>query len=162
MGTFKLRYPDSLVRRAARTRWWTSIGPSYPLTLLVGALFVGYALWTGDHSWYVGMLGSLIVLGIVVMIATYAVALRRSISALRRMGRREATLEVDEDRFRIKSDTVAREVVWSLIQKIWCFETFWLLFFSRSESMILPLEDLPNEFQDFVKAKVREHGGKIT
>ncbi len=162
MRTGKLSYSDSLVRRAARARWWKSIGPSYPLALFVGTIFVGYAISTGDHSWYVGMLGGLIVLGIAVMIASYVVMLRRSLAALRRMGRPESTLEVSDDRFRIKTDTIATELVWSLIQKIWCFDSYWLVFYSRSESMILPVEDLPEDIKDFFKEKVREHGGKVT
>ena len=38
MGTFKLRYSDTLVRRAVRLRWWKLTGPSLVVTLVLGAV----------------------------------------------------------------------------------------------------------------------------
>jgi hypothetical protein len=104
----------------------------------------------------------LVVLATAIVIAGYLVMMHRSISRLRQMGQPQANLEVSDDRFRIISDLVTTELRWPLIQKIWCYESFWLVFFSRSESMIFPLEDLPEDIRDFIKNKVVENGGKVT
>ena len=69
--------------------------------------------------------------------------------------------ELSDDRFRITSDLVSSEIRWPVIKKVWRDETFWLVFFTRTQSMILPLVDLPQESQDFIIQKVRDNGGTV-
>lgn len=161
MRAFTLRYSDTLIRQAARARWWKLVGPGFLLALFVLTVSVGYWISTGNRSWYVGALGSLVLLGFTMITTLYVVHLRGSMGRFRRMGRPQAVLEVSDERFRVISDIGTSEIVWSLIRKIWCYETFWLLIFSQSESMILPVEDLPEDIQDFIRRKVVENGGKV-
>ncbi len=161
MSSFTLHYSEDLVRQAALTRWRKSIGLTYPVVLVLLAVYTGYRISIGDVSWYTGALGVIVVMSVAVIIATYAAVLHRAMTHFRQMGQPQATLELSDDRFRITSDLVSSEIRWPVITRIWCYETFWLMFFSRTQSMILPLADLPQETQDFIIQKVRDHGGKV-
>ena len=161
MSSFTLHYSEDLVRQAALARWWKFTGLTLPVVLVLLAVYTGYRISIGELSWYTGALGVIALLGITVVIASYASILRHSVTRFRQMGHPQATLELSDDRFRITSDLVSSEIRWPVIKKVWRYETFWLVFFTRTQSMILPLVDLPQESQDFIIQKVRDNGGTV-
>ena len=161
MDVIKLEYSEPLIREAIRSYWWKRIGLVFPAsTLLLGAFLV-YRLANGDRSWIAGALGSVILLGLVTMVATYYVHLRRSLKRIRRMKTPEATLELGDDRFRVTSDVGSSEIEWSLIEQIWCFQNVWLLFFSAGEFMTLPVAQISSESKSFIVEKAKAKGAKI-
>jgi hypothetical protein len=59
---------------------------------------------SGDRSWFVGMAGTVVMMGVFVSVAVYFVHYRASLGRFRRLKRPEALLEIDEDGFRVTSD----------------------------------------------------------
>ena len=161
METISLKYSEPFIRKAIRAYWWKNVGPLFPIIALFLAIFVIYRVAEGDRSWLIGGLGTLVLISFTVMAASYFVHLRRSLSRLRRMKTPEATLELGEERFKVTSDIGSSEIEWSLITNLWCFENVWLLFFSGSEFMTLPVDGISAESRSFIIEKVEANGAKI-
>ena len=161
MEPITLKYSEKFIRNAVRSYWWKNIGPFFPLISVLLAAYVIYRAVNGDRSWFIGVVGTVVVLGSVVMIASYFVHLRRSLSRLKRMKTPEATLELSEETFKVVSDVGTSEFQWSLIKKLWCFEHAWLLMFSGSEFMTLPIDDLSEQSKQFIAERVKANGAKI-
>ena len=73
----------------------------------------------------------------------------------------EATLELGEERFSVKSDVGYSEIEWSLISHIWRFDKVWLIFFSAGEFMTLPIAEFTQESKLFIISKAKAKGAKI-
>ena len=161
MEIIKLKYSEPFIREAIRAYWWKQIGLVFPVVTVLLTAFLVYRLANGDRSWVAGTLGSVITLGIVTMVASYYVHLRRSLKRLRRMKSPEATLELGDERFRVASDIGTSELEWSLINQVWCFKNVWLLFFSAGEFMTLPVTEISPESKSFILEKAKANGAKI-
>jgi YcxB-like protein len=69
------------------------------------------------------------------------------------MGDPLATLTVSETSLTLTSCAGSSTVPWSAVTEIWQFPTFWLMLFSRSQFVTLPLAD----FTPQTKALVLDH-----
>ena len=120
-----------------------------------------YRALDGDRSWFIGVIGAIVVIGFAVMVVSYFVHLSRSLGRLRRMKIPEATLELSEESFKVTSDVGASEMQWSIGKQIWCFEHAWLLFFAGSDFMTLPTDGLSDEAKAFISVRAKANGAKI-
>ena len=161
MKSVTLKYSEQFIKSAIRSYWWKNIGPIFPAVSLLLAAFVIYRAFDGDRSWFIGVIGAVVVIGLVVMAASYFVHLNRSLRRLRRMKVPEATLELSEESFKVASDVGSSEIQWSLVKQIWCFEHAWLLLFTGSEFMTLPTDGLSDEAKAFISERARANGAKI-
>lgn len=154
MYTVQLHYTEPLVRRAILAFWCRNTGWMFFLVyvFLVGG--VGVALYAGERSWWVGVVGA--TLGIVGLLAaaSYFIHLRGSLARYRRMKDPTAILEFDEQKFRVASDVGVSEMNWSVITDIWCYPEFWLVFYSRSQFMTLPMAGFDERNREFFLAQV--------
>ena len=161
MESVTLKYSEPFIKKAVRSYCWKTIGPIFPIVSLLLAVFVIYRAISGDRSWFVGVLGAIVVIAIAVMAASYFVHLSRYLSRLRRMKSPEATLELREEKFKVISDVGSSEIHWSLIKQIWRFEQAWLLLFSGSEFMTLPTDGLSERLKAFITERAKAYGAKI-
>lgn len=162
MITIQLHYSESLVRRAIKAFWWRTIGPLFLFTFVLLFAWLGFALWRGDRSWKVGVVGSVLAVGVAFAIALYMVHYRSSMGRFRRMGVPEASIQLGEERLHLRSDAGASEFPWTAITEIWRFPDFWLLFFSKAQFFTLPTADLNAEACEFILAKADANGIKVT
>ncbi len=156
-----LKYSEQFLKQAVRAYWRKNIGPIFPVVSLLLAAYVIYRVLEGDRSWFVGIIGAIVVIGVVTMLASYFVHLRRTLGRFKRMKIPEATLELAEERFKVVSDVGSSELQWSLIKKIWCFEQAWLFQFSGNEFMTIPIDGLSEKSKRFIVERARAHGAKI-
>lgn len=156
-----LRYSEALVRSAVAAFWWRTVGWKFVLAFLALAACLGYMLAVGDRSWFVGAIGTVLVLALAFAGVLYFVHLRSSLGRFRRMKAKEATLKVDSERLTLASDVGASELQWSAVGAVWQFEEFWLLFFSGAQFVTLPLADLDAKARDFIVERVRTNGGSV-
>ncbi len=157
MNPQTLRYSESFVRRSVRRYWWRQVGPLFLVGLGALGAFLVYRLAAGDRTWLVGAAGVILVLGCAVVTASYVIHLSRSLERLRRMKAPEATLELGPVRFRVTSGAGSSEIEWSIIKQIWRFDDVWILFFSASEFMLLPVADLSAEALAFIEERAVHH-----
>ena len=69
----KLHYTEALVRSAIAAFWWRTVGWKFVIAALAVAVSVGYLLLAGDRSWFVGALGAVLGLALVLVTALYLV-----------------------------------------------------------------------------------------
>jgi len=162
MEPIKLHYSEALVLRAVRSFMLRFIGWRYVAALAVLLASTFYLFATGERSWFIGVFGSALALGLVLPFAVFIAHWRAALVRLRRLGKAEAIFEPKEDGFRATSDVGTMNLPWSEIKAVWHFPEFWLLFFSQSEFITLPLADANNEVREFILARVRSHGIKVS
>ena|GEM_PF-2362321 len=83
--------------------WWRVVGFRFLAALGLLAVGLGTLLLQGDSSWIVGVLASVLVLGIAFVAALFLVHYRNSLHKLRAMGSPHATLGVSESSFSLSS-----------------------------------------------------------
>jgi hypothetical protein len=72
-----------------------------------------------------------------------------------------ATIEFDEEHFRLSSDAGTSELLWAAVKEVWSFPEFILVFLSKAQFFTLPMSDLGKEGCDLILAKARAKGAKI-
>ncbi len=161
MTQVKLHYSEALIRLAVKSFWWRTTG--WPYVLAISLLLFSFcsALRSGDRSWWVGVFGTMLALGVVFGIALYCIHYRGSLTRFRRMRLPEATFELGDERFRISSDVGTSELAWSTITEVWRYPDFWLLFLSRAQFITLPSADLDTNVREFILAKTKSSGAKV-
>ena len=156
-----LRYDESLVRRATLRYWWRQIGISYIVALVILAVILVSWVASGDRSWMVGALGTILGMSIVMMIVIYVVTYRRGLRRLKMMDKPEATLVMAESSFTLSTGAASSTTPWSTVTEIWQYPGFWLVFFAKHAYFTVPLEDFRAEEETFFLERVRSAGGKI-
>ena len=134
-----LCYDEELLRRAVFRYWWRQIGIGYVLALVVVAVYLVMLIAYGDTSWLVGAAGTVLGMGLLVMIA----ALCRDLSpnaAAGMMGDPHATLALSESSFTMSSGAGSSTVPWPTITESGSID-FWLLFFAKNHFFTVPLAD---------------------
>jgi len=156
-----LKYSERLVAQAVRLYWRKTVGFGLLVAVTIMIAFLGWRLVDGDRSWVVGLGAAVVLLGVFMPVTVYVVHYRNSISKFREMSQPVAELVADEDTITISSDLGSSSLKWELVKEVWRFETLWLLLFSKSQFVTLPLEDLPGPLQAFILDRVKSAGGKI-
>ena len=161
MKTVTLHYNEALIHRAVRAFWWRATGWTFFLAtgVLLGSLIA--LLAAGDTSWFVGLIGAVLLLAVGFAGALYGVHLRAALTRFRRMTVPEARLELGEETFRLIADAGTSELAWRTITQIWRFPDFWLVFLSPAQFLTLPLSDLDKEARGILLEKARNHRAKI-
>lgn len=156
-----LEYTEPLVREAVFAFWRRTVGVGFLVAPGLLACALGYLLWHGDRSWLVGAMGACLLFGPGFALLLYAVHLRSAMARFRGMGAPVATIELAEASFTMSSGLGSTSLQWSAISEVWRFPSFWLLLFSKSQFVTLPLAAVPAEARSFILDRVTAAGGKV-
>ena len=156
-----LNYNEPLLRKAIRSFWWQSSGFIFLAALTAVALILGYFLYIGDRSWLVGALATVLLINIAFLISLYWIHYRNGFAKFRAMGAPQATFSASESSFTLESGAGSSTLPWSSVTEIWQFEEYWLMFFSKSQFVTLPLADISPEFRASILERVQASGGAI-
>jgi hypothetical protein len=88
----------------------------------------------------------------------YVAHFRNTIGRLRQMRTPEATLSYDEENICFTSELGTATVPWSAITDVWRHQRFWLLLFSPSSFVTLPLDCLDEPDREFITRKTSQQG----
>ena len=156
-----LNYTERLVEKAVRLFWLRTVGYGELVAVVVMTTVLAWRLMEGDRSWFVGVLATLVFLSIAIPLAIYFGHYRNSLGKFREMKQPIAEFVVDEDALTLSSDLGATTLKWGAVTEVWRFESLWLLLFSKSQFVTIPLDGLPESMREFVLERVRASGGKI-
>ncbi len=156
-----LFYDKPLIRQAVRCFWWRVVGLRFVGALAVLAAYLIMRIRDGDTSWVVGALASVLLLGIAFMAALYVVHYRNALHKLKAMANAQATLDASETSVSLSSAGGTATLPWSAVTEVWRFKSCWLLLFSKSQFVTLPLANLSPEATAFILDRIRASGGKI-
>ena len=156
-----LIYSENLVRSAVWSFWKRTVGVSYVLVLIAMTCGVAVLAVQGDRSWFLGIMGTVVGMGYLMLVSIYVIHFKNSMAKFRDMGSPSATFRADEQSFTIESGVGVSKLQWSAVKEIWQFQDVWLLLFSKAQFSTLPLANVPPEMQAFILEKVKLAGGKI-
>jgi len=156
MASTELIYSEDLIKETTRKYWLRQWGPFFFILLSALAVYLFYLMFTGNRTWYVGLIGAVVLMGTLIVIASYFVQRNRALSRLKKMGNLRAVFEYSDTHFKVTSDLGSSEFRWSLITKILCLDRAWILYFSENEIMTLPISNMSDETRAFILSKVRK------
>ena len=154
-------YTESLVKRATMRYWSRLIGwHGFAAIALVSGLVI-FFLVTADYSWHLAVMSTLLFLAVVSAASVYLVQRHRALSTLRRMPEPKATIGFTDAGVSTRSGLGGGHIAWAVVTRVWTFPEVWLLFVAKGIYITIPVISLSDDIQEFVKKKVREHGGRI-
>jgi len=92
MDEITLIYSEELLKKAVRSYWWRSIGPLFVSVLsgmLVGTI---YFVVQGERSWFVGVMGSVVLMGFLFSLTLYINHYRNTLRKFRELNGTNSTL----------------------------------------------------------------------
>ena len=123
MTPIELNYTEKLTKSVVREYWLIQIGPFYITLLVTLTVFFIYLIANGDRTWFVGLIGAVVIIGAAFLLTSYLVQLKRSLYCLKRMGAPKATFEYTDKYFKVSSDIGSSEFQWKVIKKVLCFKS---------------------------------------
>jgi YcxB-like protein len=156
-----LHYNESLIRKAALSFWWRVVGLKFMIAMALIASSLGFCLYNGDRSWFVGTLATVLLIGIIFLFALYGTHYHNGLRKFRAMGSPHATFSASESSFTFESGAGSSTLPWSSVTEIWQFEHYWLMLFSKAQFVTLPLADISPEFRTSILQRTRASGGII-
>jgi len=155
-----LTYTKSLIHRAVLAYWWRSVGIGFVMAMLFVALSLAYYLGNGDRSWVVGVIASVLALGLALAAMLYVVHRRNAFARLRALGNDPVTLYIDDVSFTITSAAGSSTLPWRAITGVQQYPEFWLIYFSKAHFMTLPLASLPPAMRTTILERLAINGVK--
>jgi len=159
MHETKLRYSEPLLREAVRTFVLRGVFGRLGISFFVVAIltaFLGFLISRHDRDWTVGFLSATILFVGVFLAWVYVAHFRNTIGRFRQMRSPEATFGYDEQQVIFTSELGSATMPWSAITEVWRYPRFWLLLFSRSQFVTLPLDCLDEQAQAFITRKLNK------
>lgn len=156
-----LTYTPKLVRQSVWAFWKRSVRITLPLTLALLTAYLVSLVRDGNTGWLVGVFGTIVALGYAFLVVVYLARLRHGMATLRAMGDQQATLEIDDGGITVASGAGQAKLPWRGVHEVWRCPGFWILLFSRTQFMTLPLANLPEDMQVEILERVRQHGGRL-
>jgi hypothetical protein len=146
--TFTLSYDKNLIRQAVFCFWRRTVGITLPIVLTLVGILICYKVFEGDRSWILGVMGAVWCIAFLFIVAVFIAHYSNSFKKYHQMNPPHAKLFISESEFSVSSSAGSATLPWSSITEIWRFQTFWLIFFSKSQFMTFPLETLPSDAQE--------------
>lgn len=159
---YPLRYSPSLARRVLMSFILRTLGMPYFAAVAALAFGFAYLVWDGDRSWFVGVIGALACLGALIPVVGFCVRYRQSAALMREMKNPEARLCVDAGGLTVSSDLGTSTFPWSSINEIWRYPEYWLILYSKSQFITLPLASIPPDIRVTIASGVENAGGRIS
>jgi hypothetical protein len=155
-----VRYSPELIKFAVRKFWTRSIGAGGFITFAVVGIAFIYFLVSGDRSWWLGFLGAVVGLCLIIGVSSYFIYLNRSMEKFKRMEEPTAKFRFTDERIGIESNIGWTELSWKMIEKIWKYPSVWLVFIAKQGYVTLPTADIDEELKQFITFKVKGSGEK--
>jgi hypothetical protein len=156
----KLAYDSSLLNEALLGFWRRGILRRLLLPLAVLVAMAAY-LWTsGDRSWAMGAIGTLLLFCVGLVVAVYFVHRANMRLRLKSMGAPEALFTAAESSFTVVSGAGSSTIPWSSIGEVWKLKRCWLLILSNAQFITIPLADIPPEMRSYMLQRISGSGGK--
>lgn len=151
-----LFYSEPLLRRVVFAFWRRTVGIGLPLVLVGLGISIAVGAYFYGMNWFLALVASLVILGTLLIVAIFITHYRHTLARFRRLKAPTATLVADCEQLTVTSDLGSSTIAWRVISEVWQFPEFWLVMFSRSQFMTLPLEGLSSELREFILERVAE------
>jgi hypothetical protein len=157
----EIQYTEALVRSAVRRAILRILGPLYFVAMLLLAVSVSIGLIGGDRGWFIGVTGTILVLGSLVPVVAIRAHTRAALLRLFKLEDGKATVDLSGGRLRLLSPLGSVDLPLSRVTNVWCYPDYWVLLSRRSILMTLPTAELPSSVADEWLAELRGAGAKV-
>ncbi len=158
----QVTYDEAMIHEAAWHFAVRSIGWRGLLAFALILLALAYLIGSGDESWLVGALGVIAVLTAAMGVALYIVPRGRSLARLRDMPSQSAELIFGDSGITVTSEIARQEFPWRLIERIWTYPRFWMVFLRGANYMIIPMSTVDEAARAFIVDRVKQNGGHVS
>lgn len=154
---FTVTYAEPMLRDAVRTfmrRRVLGEQPAVWFVCLMMPLLVGWLVWSGERSWFVGVLGAVCLIPALFVLVLWRAHHVNTIGKLRRMSRREAEIGFAEPGIEVASELGSGTIAWRAVTEVWERPAYWMVFAGRAQFNVIPRAGVPDEARDFLRTRV--------
>ncbi|MGI9479891.1 MAG: YcxB family protein [Hyphomicrobiaceae bacterium] len=155
---FTVHYDEAVVRSAVNTfvkrRIAEGMGRGGLMAAVVTLAVWVYLLWQGDRSWFVGAIGAILMVFVLIFARLWRwrhVEMRRKLAAI---PSRQTVVTLSEDGIAFDSEAGAMTLPWTTFTELWRLERCWLLFLEPNNFVTLPIDGVPQDALDFIEQRV--------
>jgi hypothetical protein len=147
----------AMVRQLRRMQRWY-IWVVYAWIVILFALH----LVVSPRHWMTLVLGAGVLIPAIMVISMYLTVVRQARLQTTKFGEYEVLYRTTEQGLEYESPLASGIYPWHVFEEMRRFGDMWLLCLGRMQSVALPTDALAPEVREFIEAKVRESGGKVT
>lgn len=155
---FTVRYRDEVARHAVNTffkrRLLIGFGRLGLIAIAVSVLALGFLLLRGDRSWFVGLLGAVLLFGAALLAAVWRWRhheMRRKLAAI---PSRKGVVTLEDSTISIATEAGTVSLPWDRFTEVWKLKDCWLLFVAPNDFLTLPVENIPADVLSFLVRKL--------
>jgi hypothetical protein len=137
---FRLDDSESLQRRVTRRYVFRILGPAYWVAVVVALGFATYLLFDGDRTWFLGMVLTTALVGLVLPVVAYRLHLRNALAAMARLpDPAQADFTADAGGFSIENPFGRVSLPWKQLHRVLREREAWLLLLAENQFVTVPL-----------------------
>jgi hypothetical protein len=157
MDAITVKYTRASMLQATTCFWKRFFGLKGLAVLVALWVCVGL-LWTvAPHDWLTIALLTSAVLIQVLGVGAYFGYRHRVLAYLARLDDGVVEYRFDEEGLGWSSNLGASTLKWATFERLWKFPDVWLLFISKQQYIVLPVDQLPSDALDLVDSRVAGH-----
>jgi uncharacterized membrane protein YqjE len=157
---FTIHYDEAVLRRAVdtffRRRFVQGMGLLGLAAFALCTAVVVTLLVRGDRSWFVGVMGAVLVLFVGGFLALWRMHRAQMSRKLEAIPSRRAEVALDAETITVRAESGSTSLPWSSFSEVWKLPDCWLLFLAPNSHITLPLRGVPQEALDFIDAHLPE------
>ena len=135
MHSVILKFTEREALNSVNRLWKRTLGLSFAIAYGLMAVSMIWLIRSGDRSWLLGVVASVIVLAGIFITSSYLYHRRDAIRKFQQLDNGEILFSFDNASFTLETQGSKSESNWSQIQKVWKYQDAWFLFFARAHSL---------------------------
>jgi hypothetical protein len=154
MDAITVKYTRASMLQATACFWKRFFGLKGLAVVVASWVCLGL-LWTvAAHDWLTIALLTSAVLIQVLGVGVYFAYRHRVLANLARLDDGVMEFQFDEEGLGLSSSLGTSMLKWATFERLWKFPDVWLLFISKQQYIVLPVDQLPSDALDLVDSRV--------
>jgi uncharacterized membrane protein (DUF485 family) len=158
---YTLKFSRGQFLRTVRSFILRKLGLAYFIALILLLAYFVFKLHSGDRSWVVGILGSIVCFGIIIPIAAMVGHIRIGLRKLAEMPDATATMTITDNGLVVRSGSGSSDIPWKAITEVWQYPQYWLLLSGGHYLMTIPLTAINDGERNTIRELFKKANVKI-
>ena len=137
------------------------LGPLFFGALAFVAVSLIVAPQAGERTWWVGVMGTILCLGVLIPAASFLAHTRAALSRFMQLEDGKATIELGNGRLMVASKLGSLELPLTRVTMVWCYPEFWVLLQGRAILMTIPTGALQEPMKQAWLENLRAAGTRV-
>ncbi len=154
MHSARLHFTAESAVKSVNRYWTRTLGVPFFVCYALTAVGAIVLILSGDRSWLAGALTAFTVLAAVFLGAIYRGHTKSAVQKYRDLVPNGVGFSFDDSGFVLETPSGKSETKWGTIHQVWTYPDAWLVFFAKAQYFTLPLSDLTQEQQGFIRTRL--------